>query len=365
MDTLPLDVVARCGYRIDFAAKPSGYLQHLQEKGSGFLSARDSLGLTLSREGRVTTVNPGTSADRAGVLSGMQILGINGWRFDSKRFLEAIDESKTITKGSELLQSSPRRRRKDPEPGPGVLGGTQIHGARPRPRPARRARRDPQAPLQARQRKARKAWKSWTRDMQVVAAPSSLPAFTVTRLPKSATAGRVTPDDLKICGAKKDQRDFDWDAHPCRSRRRVQRTPQRRTGRLSIRFPISSADLPGCLGPGSRGIARGRSESRSPHNRRRTTAIFRSYSSRDWTPAWSWGRDDLIKGRQRSLSFPTCFRSATGGEGGHASYARAAPVAPEVEDHNLSPEVGQRDQQATSVEGPVRPPDLQALSLHA
>jgi predicted metalloprotease with PDZ domain len=95
MDALPLDAVARCGYRLVFTAKPSGFLQYLQDKEPGFLSARDSLGMTISREGRVNTVNPGSAADRGGVLAGMQILGINGWRFSPQRFLEALDQSKT------------------------------------------------------------------------------------------------------------------------------------------------------------------------------------------------------------------------------------------------------------------------------
>jgi predicted metalloprotease with PDZ domain len=95
MDALPLDVVARCGYRLSYASKPSGYLQYLQDKEPGFLSARDSLGMTISREGRVNAVNPGSAADRAGVLAGVQILGVNGWRFTRERFLEAIDQSQT------------------------------------------------------------------------------------------------------------------------------------------------------------------------------------------------------------------------------------------------------------------------------
>jgi predicted metalloprotease with PDZ domain len=95
LDGLPLDVVARCGYRIDFASKPSAYLEYLQKKGPGFLSARDSLGLTLGPDGKVTSVNPGMAADSAGVLSGMQVLGVNGWRFSTEHFLKALDDSKT------------------------------------------------------------------------------------------------------------------------------------------------------------------------------------------------------------------------------------------------------------------------------
>jgi predicted metalloprotease with PDZ domain len=95
IDALPRDVIARCGYRLDVASKPSGYLEYLQKNGPGFLSARDSLGLTLTPDGKVSYVNPGMAADAAGVLAAMQILGVNGWRFSTERFLKALDESKT------------------------------------------------------------------------------------------------------------------------------------------------------------------------------------------------------------------------------------------------------------------------------
>jgi predicted metalloprotease with PDZ domain len=109
MDALPLDVVARCGYRVAYATKPSGYLGYLQEQEPGFLSARDSLGLTLSRDGKVSAVNPGTVADRAGLITGMEVIGVNGWRFKPEVFQNAIDESKSrgsielvVTEGERL-----------------------------------------------------------------------------------------------------------------------------------------------------------------------------------------------------------------------------------------------------------------------
>ena len=70
LDALPLDAVARCGYRVGFASKPSAYLEYLQKKGTGFLSARDSLGLTLTPDGKVTNVNPGMAADACGRPAG-------------------------------------------------------------------------------------------------------------------------------------------------------------------------------------------------------------------------------------------------------------------------------------------------------
>ncbi len=59
LETLPLDLVGRCGYRLQYAAKPSAYLDYLQQHEPGFISARDSLGLTFSSEGKISSVVPG------------------------------------------------------------------------------------------------------------------------------------------------------------------------------------------------------------------------------------------------------------------------------------------------------------------
>ena len=63
-EALPLDVVGRCGYRLQYANQPSAYLiQH--ERGS--ITARDSLGLIFDGEGSIVTVIPGMIGDRAGL----------------------------------------------------------------------------------------------------------------------------------------------------------------------------------------------------------------------------------------------------------------------------------------------------------
>jgi predicted metalloprotease with PDZ domain len=55
----PLDVVSRCGYRLQYTTKTPAFLDYLQEKRGGtLLSARDSLGLTFHNDGRIATSPP-------------------------------------------------------------------------------------------------------------------------------------------------------------------------------------------------------------------------------------------------------------------------------------------------------------------
>ena len=91
-DALPLDVVGRLGYRVGYAAKPSGYLEHLQ-RGRGSTSLRDSVGMSVGGDGRVSAVNPGLPADRAGVVAGLQVVAVNGWKFSPKRLLDGVAAS--------------------------------------------------------------------------------------------------------------------------------------------------------------------------------------------------------------------------------------------------------------------------------
>ena len=53
----------------------------------------DSIGLSVSNEGKTGSVVPGTPADLAGILDGWEILGVNGRRFNSDRLEDAVRES--------------------------------------------------------------------------------------------------------------------------------------------------------------------------------------------------------------------------------------------------------------------------------
>ncbi len=93
-ETLPLDVVSRCGYRLQYTTKSPAFLDYLQEKGGGtLLSARDSLGLTFHRDGRIADVAPGLPGDKAGLAPGMHVLGVNSKKFSRQRLDDALADS--------------------------------------------------------------------------------------------------------------------------------------------------------------------------------------------------------------------------------------------------------------------------------
>jgi predicted metalloprotease with PDZ domain len=104
-EALPLEVVGRAGYRLRYVDKPSAYLQWQEEGGRrpGFVSARESLGLTFAEDGRVLTVNPGLPGDKAGLTVGTQVAGVNGRKFSRQRLLDALADSPTLRKVELLL----------------------------------------------------------------------------------------------------------------------------------------------------------------------------------------------------------------------------------------------------------------------
>jgi predicted metalloprotease with PDZ domain len=92
-DGLPLDVVGRCGYRLQYTTKCPAYLDYLQRDGGALLSARDSLGLTFYSDGRIADVAPGLPGDKAGLAPGMRVLGINSKKFSRERLDDALADS--------------------------------------------------------------------------------------------------------------------------------------------------------------------------------------------------------------------------------------------------------------------------------
>ena len=90
-DALPLDVVGRCGYRIQYATEPPGGAAISRRRGD--LSARDSVGLSFSPEGQIADVVPGMAGDRAGLAPGMSVIGINSKKFSQQRLHDALADS--------------------------------------------------------------------------------------------------------------------------------------------------------------------------------------------------------------------------------------------------------------------------------
>jgi predicted metalloprotease with PDZ domain len=103
LDALPLEVVGRCGYRLEYTTHPPGSPGGISRRGGGAVSARDSLGLSFDGEGRVGDVVPGMIGDRAGLAPGMKVIGVNGKVFSSQRLLDALADSVALRKIEFLL----------------------------------------------------------------------------------------------------------------------------------------------------------------------------------------------------------------------------------------------------------------------
>jgi predicted metalloprotease with PDZ domain len=98
LDSLPLDFVGRCGYRVGYTAKAPSASSRISRAGGGGISARDSIGLAFDGEGKVSEVVPGMVGDRSGVGPGMKVIGVNGKAFSPQRVLDALVDSNRLRK---------------------------------------------------------------------------------------------------------------------------------------------------------------------------------------------------------------------------------------------------------------------------
>jgi len=101
-DTLALDFLNRTlGYRLQYNAKPSEYLTE-RDKDRKQVSVTASLGLSVGDDGKISTIIPGSPADRAGLAGGMTIAGVNERKFSGQRLKDGVADS--VTRGKvELL----------------------------------------------------------------------------------------------------------------------------------------------------------------------------------------------------------------------------------------------------------------------
>jgi predicted metalloprotease with PDZ domain len=104
LETLPLDVVKRCGYRIQYSSRPPPEQLGRQNRGrAGGVAALDSIGLAFGGDGTVIEIVPGMAGDRAGLGPGMKIIGVNNKTFSRERMLDALADSVTRHKIELLL----------------------------------------------------------------------------------------------------------------------------------------------------------------------------------------------------------------------------------------------------------------------
>lgn len=92
-ETLPMDVVERFGYRLNYTDKLPALPPPPPNSGpEPDSNAMDSLGITVV-SGQVATVVPGMPADKAGVAPGMKIIGVNGKKYSTNRLKDALADS--------------------------------------------------------------------------------------------------------------------------------------------------------------------------------------------------------------------------------------------------------------------------------
>jgi predicted metalloprotease with PDZ domain len=105
MEAFPLDVVEMAGYRVGYAKALPNFVEFALwqgDKTSPAVTARDSLGLTFSADGRIKSVVPESVADKNGLSPDAQVVAVNGRKF-SQDALTAGLEASLKTKKVEFL----------------------------------------------------------------------------------------------------------------------------------------------------------------------------------------------------------------------------------------------------------------------
>ncbi len=93
IEELPLEVVSRCGYKIQYSTRLPGEQISRQFRGAGGVSAQDSIGLSFGGDGIITEIVAGGIGDRAGLAHGMKVIGVNNKTFSRQRLLDALAQS--------------------------------------------------------------------------------------------------------------------------------------------------------------------------------------------------------------------------------------------------------------------------------
>jgi predicted metalloprotease with PDZ domain len=93
LESLPLDFVGRCGYRVEYTTRAPSEQMTRQNRTQSGVALQDSLGLSVSDDGMITQVVPGKIADRSGLAPGMKLIGVGNKTFSQQRLLDAVAES--------------------------------------------------------------------------------------------------------------------------------------------------------------------------------------------------------------------------------------------------------------------------------
>lgn len=101
----PLNGILNGGWKLVYTDQPSELLK-ATEKVRKTVDARFSLGLALDEKGGVTDVFASSPAWNAGIAPGMTLVAVNGRKFSSDIFHEALQESKRNGQNLDLLMAN-------------------------------------------------------------------------------------------------------------------------------------------------------------------------------------------------------------------------------------------------------------------
>jgi predicted metalloprotease with PDZ domain len=104
----PLDGLARGGYRLVYTETPTTYYRSVETR-RRTVDLTYSLGLSLDRDGSLTTVQWEGPAFKAGLTDGMKVIAVNGLAYDSERLKDAVTAAKGAGPPVELLVKAGER----------------------------------------------------------------------------------------------------------------------------------------------------------------------------------------------------------------------------------------------------------------
>ena len=91
-EELPTKFVEWLGYRLRYTNERTAFLKRT-EKNLKKVFVLDSVGLSVMNTGTVDEVVPGSPADKAKMAPGMDIVGVNGFKFSDDRLRDGIADS--------------------------------------------------------------------------------------------------------------------------------------------------------------------------------------------------------------------------------------------------------------------------------
>ncbi len=102
---VPLDGVARSGYKLVFTAEPGDYWKSVENFRLKGVNHTYSLGIVIDKDASVTSVLWDCPAAKAGVTIGMKLLAVDGLAYEAGRLTKAIERAAKTKTPIELILS--------------------------------------------------------------------------------------------------------------------------------------------------------------------------------------------------------------------------------------------------------------------